>query len=153
MREILFRGKRLDNGEWVEGLLWRKKYKHNKLFISYFPNKDDDEKCVVVDPETVCQYTGMIDSNGNKIWEYDLIKFEDTGEDGYEYKEGYEFTNIAMVEFFEGRWQLGNFAEDNSGVLESMEREIHCEFIGIFRCSEVIGNIFDNPELLKGGAE
>ncbi len=145
MRKILFRAKRLDNGEWVDGLL-------TVMWGQYhIINPQNENVAYPIDPETVCQYTGMIDSNGNKIWEYDLIKFEDWGEDGYEYKEGYEFTNIAMVEFFEGRWQLDNFADDNSGVLESMEHERHCEFIGIFRCSEVVGNIFDNPELLKGG--
>lgn len=151
MRKILFRAKRLDNGEWVVGYVMIHDY--NKATIFRQNQVDGSLEGFEVDPETVCQYTGMIDSNGNKIWEYDLIKFEDTGEDGYEYKEGYEFINIAMVCFSDGRWELDNFAEDEGSMKETMEDGYHSEFIGVFRSSEVIGNIFDNPELMEGGAE
>ena len=46
-REILFKAKRKDNGEWVEGLLWKKKYNSDKIFISCFPDKDDNEEVFV----------------------------------------------------------------------------------------------------------
>ena len=69
MREILFRGKRTDNSEWVEGLLWKKKYNTQKLFISCFPDKDDNEEVFVIYPETIGQYTGLLDKNGKKIFE------------------------------------------------------------------------------------
>lgn len=75
MRELLYRGKRVDNGEWVEGLLWKKKYNTSKLFMSYFPDKDDNEEVVVIDPETVGQYTGLKDKNGKKIFEGDIVEF------------------------------------------------------------------------------
>ena len=61
MREILFKAKRVDNGEWVDGLLWKKKYNDgNRIFISCFPDKDDNEEVYVVCPETVSQFTGTI---------------------------------------------------------------------------------------------
>lgn len=128
MREILFRAKRLDNGDWVEGLLWRKKYKHNKLFISYFPNKDDDEKCVVVDPETVCQYTGRTDKNGVKIFDGDIVKDD--------------------VIFGTVVW--------DDPYIGFVIRDVHDgpqEYSNWWHELVVVGNIFDNMGLLKGGAE
>lgn len=75
MREILFKAKQVDNGEWVEGLLWKKKYNDgNRIFISCFPDKDDNEKVYVVCPETLCQFTGLCDKNGKRIWENDIVK-------------------------------------------------------------------------------
>lgn len=74
MREILFKAKRLDNGEWVEGLPWKKKYESITKYISCFPDKDDNEKVYVIDPSTICQYTGLTDNNGSKIWENDIVK-------------------------------------------------------------------------------
>lgn len=122
-REILFRGKRKDNGEWAEGLLWKKKYNHNKLFISCFPDKDDNEEVFVICPETVGQYTGLTDKNGKRIFEGDIFNIE------------YPETTVknAVIEYvgasFYGStdfdyWELDDY------------REI-----------EVIGNIHDNPEL------
>jgi hypothetical protein len=75
MREILFKAKRVDNGEWVEGMLWKKQYNDgNRIFISCFPNKDDNEQVYVVCPETVSQFTGLRDKHGNRIWENDIVK-------------------------------------------------------------------------------
>ena len=75
MRENLFKAKRVDNGEWIEGLLWKKKYNDgNRIFISCFPDKDDNEEVYVVCPETVSQFTGLRDKNGNRIWENDIVK-------------------------------------------------------------------------------
>lgn len=136
MREILFRAKRLDNGEWVEGLLWRKKYNSNKLFISCFPNEDDDEECFVVDSKTVCQYTGLTDKNGVKIWENDVVLVTD--DNGFC---GQVDTGIGEIDFLEGLWYISGYVQNS--------------LYDIDKCFqiEVIGNIFDNPELLKEGAE
>lgn len=125
MREILFRAKRLDNSEWVEGLLWKKKYNSNKLFISCFPNEDDDEECFVVDSETVCQYIGLIDKNGQKIFEGDIL-----------YGEFYGYL-LPCNETFKIYWDEG-------------EKGFKANYFNESKC-EVIGNIFDNLELLKGG--
>lgn len=143
MREILFRGKHMHvcpenkhlDGTWVEGYLEDE-------------NHINDGKCeFLVDPETICQYTGLKDKNGNLIWENDIVKFEDLGEEGYEYKEGFDFENKARVEFTEGRWSLTDFVSDNSGVIDEMYN--HAEFMNLWGECEVIGNVFDNPELLE----
>lgn len=134
MREILFRGKRIDNGKWVEGLLWKKKYDTPKLFMSYFPNKDDDEDVVVIDPETVGQYTGLKDKNGKKIFEGDIIAID---EDSI-----YYHTASGPVRTYKGMW-VSFYLPDAHG------RDCYDELYRINSEREVIGNIHDNPELLQ----
>ena len=143
MREILFKAKRLDNGEWVEGDLIHSFDGENRFAISNAAGLYE------IVPYTICQYTGLTDKNGNKIWENDIVKFDDVGEEGYEYKEGFDFVNIASVEFSFGRWQLSNFVSTNSSVLEDMNGCCNEDFYNIWTYAEVIGNIFDNPELLE----
>lgn len=79
MREILFRGKRFDTGEWVEGWLFQNKHNSKKYFIRTFPYQDDEYEDHVVDPKTIGQYTGVNDKSGTKIFEGDIIKFPKTG--------------------------------------------------------------------------
>lgn len=141
MREIIFRGKRVDNGEWVEGLLWKKKYNHNKIFISYFPDEDDYEDTVVVDPETVGQYTGLKDKNGKRIFEGDVIK------DSYGLLWLVVFENNAfavknrLMELCFALWEQWVYDWDSKEWISPSDR------------FEVIGNIHDNPELLGGDKE
>ncbi|MBO5159612.1 MAG: hypothetical protein J6B94_08515 [Lachnospiraceae bacterium] len=119
-REILFKAKRKDNGEWVEGLpaiFWEEYYMFN-------PN--DKNMAYGIDIDTLCQYTGLTDKNGNKIWEHDIIK-----------------CGIKMYVFWDEHF--ASWCLTRKGWLykhffgESQEPE-DCE---------VIGNIFDNPELLE----
>lgn len=114
MRECIYRGKRKDNGEWTYGYLfciWERAY-------ILWGMTNDVPNMIEVDPETIGQFTGLIDKNGKKVFEGDIVEI-----DGKHY---------------EVKYMLGQF------------------FVGInmpiaykrFDC-EVIGNIHDNPELLK----
>ena len=148
MREILFKAKRLDNGEWVEGNLIHCEDVDENCKAIIIPKTDaemyegiegifeDDlgfEKWYKIDPTTLCQYTGLMDKNGRRIWENDIC----------DRKEKYP----EIVVFNKGDWQL-----DYSYVFG---KEIHysaCN-LGFYvcerKCVKVIGNIFDNPELLE----
>ena len=147
----LYRGKRIDNREWVEGFLFMVNdvpyiLPHHKTGQPI--HADNLLKTVVeVLEDTICQCTGLKDKNGKLIWENDIVSFEDTGEEGYEYKEAFDFVNKAKVEFAEGRWSLTDFVSDNSGVMDEMYD--HAEFMEFWQYCEVIGNKFDNPELLE----
>lgn len=130
-REILFRGKRANNGEWVEGYLMDENYIN-------IPFNDDDacgrfDEPIEVDPSTVCQYTGLTDKNGKKIWENDIIKTSRYGKD-----DG-KGSNFAGFDIFSVRWDDGGFA------LYSKWRRFNLRDNNEY---EVIGDIFDNPELL-----
>lgn len=127
MREILFRGKRLDNGEWVEG----------SLHIEYGETRQDGTKtldyrilgmrgeCYYVDPDTVGQFTGMTDKNGKRIFEGDICRIGNL---------------IYKVEFKYSCWW---FTILSSKVYCCPAFNSHCGDL-----CEVIGNIHDNPEVL-----
>lgn len=127
MHEILFRGKRKDNGKWVEGLLWEKKYNTNMLFISCFPDKDDNEEVFAIYPETVGQYTGLTDKNCKRIFEGDIIKW---GLKPCVVK--WDEYNASFCLYVYGTIKISGFNRDT------------------MKLKEVIGNIYDNIELLKG---
>ena len=94
------------------------------------------------------QYTGINDKNSVEIYEGDIVRFEDVGEEGYEYKEAFDFTNRACVCWNNGRFELEKIVYDNSAMLEYMYNS-HEEFINEFKGFEVIGNVYENPELLE----
>lgn len=131
----LFRGKRIDNGEWVEGYL---SYpfctkKGNESY--YFYAKDSLGffcRCVV-DASTICQCTGLKDKNGKLIWENDICDRKE------EYPE--------IVKYNNGDWTL-----DYSYSKDKESGYCYCN-LGFYvlerKCVKVIGNVIDNPELLE----
>jgi uncharacterized phage protein (TIGR01671 family) len=129
MREILFRGKRTDTGEWVEGYFCKTRIK-DTCYITQSEGGDCCNEYFVdyeVIPETVGQYTGLEDRNGKKIFEGDILK----NEDGYVYDGEYK-TEVAYF--------LGEFCGLGFCNIDPSD----------FKYCEVIGNIHDNPELLEG---
>lgn len=134
MREILFKAKRLDNGEWVEGYYQKRKNAfENDEHLIFRCESYHTWEYVEVDPETLCQYTGLTDKNGNKIWENDIC-------DRYE-------TFPEIVKQRNGDWTL-----DYSYAYKEEYGYNYCN-LGFYVCDrscvKVIGNIFDNPELLE----
>lgn len=67
MRDILFKAKRIDNNKWIKGLLIIIRGQYHII------NPNDEYTAYPIDSDTICQYTGLTDKNGNKIWENDLV--------------------------------------------------------------------------------
>lgn len=138
MREILFRGKRTDNGEWTEGDLYRKTDALGEKETIIFQDKGADAfKKNFVNSETVCQYTGLKDKNGKKIFEGDIVEYEDEAPGQYEYHDSL-IINRGVIEYSEGCFYWTNAV--NANLQDYVYK-------GVADC-EVIGNIFDNLELL-----
>ena len=125
MREILFRGKCLETGEWVYGFLERRPSPiqmqgYGGPWYIYVPPRDPDDngRLYNINPETIGQYTGKADKNGKRIFEGDILKCV--------WDSVYNCFDIMPVN------------EQNFPHVCTMRSE----------ALEVIGNIFDNPELL-----
>lgn len=124
----LFKAKRIDNEEWEQGYLfgiWEKRY-------ILWGMTNDIPNMIEVDPTTICQCTGLKDKNGNLIWENDVVRvcWQD---------------NEAQCE------EIAQVTWDKFGYYPWLD-EYHCDGCDLFNevlDIEVIGNIFDNPELLE----
>jgi len=127
-REILFKAKRIDNGEWVEGQYayitnpLTEDGKPIKHLICNGTNIFND----LIDSDTLCQYTGLTDKNDKKIWENDIVELTDA--------EGY----------FTCKWEedAARFVMNGDGLTVDFDNYWSYQ-------TEVAGNIFDNPELLE----
>lgn len=120
MREILFRGKRIDNGKWVQGYLYRLSEKLNPFILL----KSEKGASYEVEAKTVGQYTGLTDKNGTKIFEGDIVKYGDT------------VHNVV----FEQRNGTAYF-----GLVYSTLETLSFGYYQDLKQIEVIGNIYDNP--------
>ena len=135
MRTNKFRGKTHGNGKWYYGSLT---YSNEINAAIYFQTGNGLVKVmdwVYVNPETIGQFTGLYDCNGNKIYEGDIVEWE---KDGLMY----------AVKFWDGMF-YASVQECNEGILGGFP--LHALTEHEDRECKIVGNIFDNSELLKGG--
>lgn len=138
MREILFRGNRIDNGKWVYGYYFYDSF-YNKAYITVGNHcmrisKEKSNHRIInafeVDAKAVGQYTGWTDKNGTKIFEGDIIDFSDRSDSD----------------------RYGVIQYDSEETEFIIICDLFCEGLGAYHYSrnvEVIGNIYDHPELLR----
>lgn len=133
MREILFKAKRIDSGEWVEGYYQKRYYfLGNEEHLIFHADSYKVWEYAEIDPENLCQFTGLCDKNGKKIWENDILMAH--------LDESYpEDVTYETVEWGVAGW-VGHEAN-------SIGRQYLDEFDTKYY--EVVGNTFDNPELLQ----
>lgn len=138
MREILFRGKRIDNGKWAYGYYFYDSF-YNKAYITTgnYCTRTSKEKpnqriinAFEVDPNTVGRCTGKKDKNDNKIFEGDIVDFPDRSD-----SESYGVVKYDTNET--------EFAIVYDSIYTGLGRQYHSRNI------EVIGNIYDNPGLFE----
>ena len=147
----LYRAKRTDNGEWVEGyyaVIGEKvviiEKEREEFYDVEGEKKSHGNKIVDVDPSTICQCTGLKDKNGKLIWENDIVELYDRNTD-YKWRAVVLFGN-PNCEYIWG-WQLKPIGEceANKDILCWIDMEESGAFC------EVVGSAIDNPELLEVG--
>ena len=144
MREILFRAKCIDNGEWVYGVPIKKALagSHDGYYPKIIPECDGRHQTIystAIKEETLGQYTGLTDKNGTRIFEGDIVKGKS------EYFGNGSLNQKAVVLYDRGQFLL-SFGE----TLEECKQLNDFEVVGVWNGDvEVIGNVHDNPELLK----
>ena len=134
MREILFKAKKTYDGKWIEGYYLRDQY-HLRGKDIIFYRKDSDRFTVytnIIDIETLCQFTGLTDKNGKKIWKNDIVEAWSQGSRAI----GTVKQRVDGLWIMSPAWQNHEFWElkPNSNGETTVE---------------VLGNAFDNPELLQ----
>ena len=163
MREILFKAKRKDNGEWVEGCLIID-YVSGQYFIHQNGNsvnesqKIGEEGCLrflafEIDPNTLCQFTGLTDKNGRKIWENDILIGHGNDRDLSKVVLGkfyvIDVETLRRVDEVIG-WHTEVIETDALSKCEPFCLPMPLTDFYIERSEfEVCGNIFDNPDLLE----
>lgn len=150
MREILFRGKRLDNGEWVASgnLLHADDNGKHSYYIPVYGNRfgtvEDEHDNILsieygtfykVDPATVGQYTGLKDCNGKPVFEGDIVRLFSDVKRTFDISDG------------EVRWVRSAFVVGNGDSFRS-SLSVVASYDWVLR-GEIVGNIHDNPDLLE----
>ena len=135
MREILFKAKRIDNGEWVEGCLVIDHSRSSLFEYRMQPVESGALYAPPINPKTLCQFTGLTDKSGNKIWENDIVNHNG---------------KYAPVKFgrycscFDyGNYNFGFYADFPEETFYRKELGYWCRKV------KVAGNVFDNKELLQ----
>lgn len=125
----LFKAKRLDNGEWIVGYLYRLS-ENNPPFIMLRKYGESYE----VDEHTICQCTGLKDKNGKLIWENDIVAYWDA----YSTESGLSEADC-----------IGKVLWDDETMSFQVTNRLSAESYEVLDECSVIGNIFGNPELLE----
>ena len=151
MKEKLFKAKRVDNGEWVIGDLVHSVYKINDTCVGKYGSEVGMHQ---VDEFTICQFTGMTDKNGNKIWENDILRGHGNTDDLAKVILGqFYIIDVETLEKVESviGWHTEVIETDVISTIEPFCLPMPLTQFYIDRSEfEVIGNIFDNPELMEG---
>lgn len=153
-RTIKFRGKSIDNGEWVYGDL-------NQIFVPEGSTEDCPsisdkfDGTFFVHPNSVGQFTGIVDKDNEQIYEGDIIRIDSHAWLDWKELDGVNAEIVYDNGTFEARWKNPDAGKpypfQNPDDEEDVEAEYVCEFIGnLPNTIEVIGTIHDNPDLLNG---
>lgn len=139
MRQIKFRGKDIETGEWIYGHFFQR-LGHYPAIVE--PRPRDGKVMyyeIAVEDNTVGQSTGLLDKNGKEIYEGDILEYTK-----------YDWTRILLVEY-----KFGAFGYTYLDEFHALSGNPNFSFgtFGEDADFEIVGNIHDNPELLKGGAE
>ena len=137
MREILFKAKRIDNGELIEGFLYPGiGIDNGKWIITAVDSVFMSSRSFEVDPSSICQCTGFFDEYGKEIFEGDIVGFIDctSTENGYS-----------------EHWQVGKVLWDEETASFQVTERLSAESYEVLEDCKVIGNVIDNPELLEVG--
>lgn len=133
MKEILFKGKRIEDGEWIEGYYQKRHdFLGNEEHLIFYADGHTVFDHAEVSSGTLCQFTGLCDKNGKKIWENDILMAH---LDEF-YPEDVTYETV--------EWNVAGWVGCET---DSIDRQYLDKFD--LEHYEVVGNIFDNPELLQ----
>lgn len=156
-REILFKAKRKNWKElpkedwWVEGYYIKMTLgtdikPSDVIFVPFKISRNEEWGWMKIDPTTICQYTGLTDKNGKKIWENDILRYSHEYEGSPFLKEG-EDVKYRVGAVFWSEWR-GSWAVCGRGKKKCINNDVF-KYNRNPNRTEVIGNVFDNPELLE----